>query len=243
MISVDSLLYKIDKRLNKLSSNDHQEIPLEDKILSLNEAQIILVKQKVDGINVVNGMGMDAFKKRYEDLQGIVLNYDHQPLSVTSTNKQLNEFSATLNTLNPDYFLYIDGYLTADKGRCKNKRIWINPDLIKHGSLQFLIESEHYKPSFEYRETFCSISEGKISVYTDGTFTFRKLYMMYIKYPQKIDKAGYTDFDGNSSSNQNCELPAHLEDELLNLTIQDLAMSTENLSAVQSSQLRINTQE
>ena len=45
MILVDSLLYKIDQRLNKLASNDHQEIHLEDKILALNEAQLKLIKQ------------------------------------------------------------------------------------------------------------------------------------------------------------------------------------------------------
>ena len=56
MIPVDSLLYKIDQKLNKLSTNEHQQIPLEDKILSLNEAQIKLIKQKVDGFSV--GIGL-----------------------------------------------------------------------------------------------------------------------------------------------------------------------------------------
>ena len=64
MISVDSLLYKLHQKLNKLSSNNHQQIQLEDKILALNEAQIKLIKQKVDGFSVVSGMGLDAFKKR-----------------------------------------------------------------------------------------------------------------------------------------------------------------------------------
>ena len=72
MIKVDSLLYKIDQRLNKLSSNSHQQIPLEDKILALNEAQIKLIKQKVSGISTVSRAGRDSFKKRYDDLQGII---------------------------------------------------------------------------------------------------------------------------------------------------------------------------
>lgn len=50
MIPVDSLLYKIDQKLNKLSTNEHQEIPVEDKILALNEAQIKLIKQKLMGL-------------------------------------------------------------------------------------------------------------------------------------------------------------------------------------------------
>ena len=63
MIPVDSLLYKIDQKLNKLSTNEHQQIQLEDKILALNEAQIKLIKQKVDGFSVVNRLGIDSFKK------------------------------------------------------------------------------------------------------------------------------------------------------------------------------------
>ena len=243
MIQVDSLLYKIDQRLNKLSSNAHQKIQLEDKILALNEAQIVLIKQKVDGISIPSGLGMDAFKKRYEDLQGLVVNYEHQPLTLTSTNTKLNEWSALVSSLDPTYFLYLDGYILADKERCEDRVMWLNPDLVKHGSIQFLITSEHFKPSFEYQETFCSMSSGYVSVYTDGTFTPSKLYMMYIKYPQKIDKAGYVDFDGNDSVDQNCELPLHLEDELLNLTEEYLAMSTGNVNAVQSAQVKLNNQE
>jgi len=80
MIYVDSLLYKIDQRLNKLSTNEHQQIQLEDKILALNEAQIKLIKQKVDGFATPNRLGMDSFKKRYEDLQNLVIDYENQPL-------------------------------------------------------------------------------------------------------------------------------------------------------------------
>lgn len=243
MISVDRLLYKIEQRLNKLATNSHQQIPLEDKILALNEAQIILVKNKVSGLSIPTGMGMDAFKKRYMDLEGLVINYDHQSLTLNESNNKLNEYSADLSELDPDYFLYLDGYLLADKGECKNRVIWLNPDLTKHGSLQFLLTSELYKPSFEYQETICSISSGTINVYTDGTFTPKQLNLMYMRYPVKIDKEGYVDFDGEASQNVDCELPESLEDELLNLVVEHLGMSTENISAVQSAQARISTQE
>jgi hypothetical protein len=53
MIQIDSLLYKIDQKINKLSTNEHQQIQLEDKILALNEAQIKLIKQKVDGVQLM----------------------------------------------------------------------------------------------------------------------------------------------------------------------------------------------
>ena len=243
MIKVDSLLYKIDQKLNKLSTNEHQQIQLEDKILALNEAQIKLIKQKVDGFSVPSGLGMDAFKKRYEDLQGLVLNYDHQPLTLSVSNEKLNEWSADITTLKPIYLFYLGSYVLADKGRCKDRIIWINSDLIKHGDVQMFINNEHYKPSFEYQETFNSLSSDKITIFTDGSFTPTKIYIMYLRYPKYIDKAGYVNLDDESSATTNCELPSYLEDDLVDLAVQNLAMYTENASAVQSAQFRIQTNE
>lgn len=243
MIPVDSLLYKIDQRLNKLSTNDHQQIQLEDKILALNEAQIKLIKQKVDGFSTVSGLGLDAFKKRYEDLQRLVISYNEHPLTLTLKNSTTNQWFAYLHNLTPRYMFYIDSYILADKGECKDRVIWINRDLAKHGDLQFILNNDHYKPSFEYQETFNFLSSDEINVFTDGTFTPKQVFISYMRYPIYIDKEGYVKFDGTDSINQDCELEEYLEDELLDLTVQNLAMYTENQSAVQSSMMRIQTNE
>jgi hypothetical protein len=236
-------LYKIDQKLNKLSTNEHQQIVLEDKILALNEAQIKLIKQKVDGISTVSGLGLDAFKKRYEDLQSLVESYNHQPLDLKLKNEEVHQWYASLHALAPKYMFYLDSYILADKGRCKDRVIWVNRDLAKHGDLQFILNNDHYKPSFEYQETFNFLSSDEISVFTDGTFTPTKIYIMYMRYPQYINKEGYIMLDGEPSFNQDCELETYLEDELLDLTVQNLAMYTENQSAVQSSIYRIQTNE
>jgi len=243
MIPVDSLLYKIDQKLNKLSTNIHQQINLEDKILALNEAQIKLIKQKVDGFSVISGMGLDAFKKRYEDLQSLVVTYNSQPLALTLKNAELNQWFANLHLLVPKYMFYIDAYVLADKGVCKDRKIWINRDLAKHGDLQFILNNDHYKPSFEYQETFNFLSTDEISIFTDGTFTPSKIYMSYMRYPKYINKTGYVMLDGQPSFDEDCELELYLEDELLDLTVQNLAMYTENAAAVQSAQFRIQTNE
>ncbi len=243
MIAVDSLLYKIDQKLNKLSSNEHQQIQLEDKILALNEAQIKLIKQKVDGWSTVSGLGMDAFKKRYQDLQSLVIAYNDGKLSLSLKNKTLNQWESKLALLSPKYMFYVDSYILADKGECKDRMIWVNQDMTKHGDLQFLITNTHYKPSFEYQETFNIISSDSVSIFTDGTFKPKNIYMAYMRYPVYIDKEGYIKFDGSPSITQDCELETYLEDELLDLTVENLAMYTENNSAVQAAQLRIQTNE
>ena len=243
MIPVDSLLYKIDQKLNKLSTNEHQQINLEDKILALNEAQIKLIKQKVDGTNTVNGLGLDAFKKRYEDLQSLTVAYNDGELPLTLKNAELNQWAANIHDLDPKYMFYVDSYVLADKGRCTDRKIWINRDLAKHGDLQYCLNNTHYKPSFEYQETFNFLSSDEISIFTDGTFIPTKIYISYMRYPVYINKAGYVMLDGLPSVDQDCELETYLEDELLDLTVQALAMYTENMSAVQTAQMRIQTNE
>lgn len=243
MIPVDSLLYKIDQKLNKLSSNEHQNIQKEDKILALNEAQIKLIKQKVSGTTTNTGLGLDAFRKRHEDLQNLIQDYNHQPLTLSETDKNINQWEADLKELTPEYLFYIDSYILADKGRCKNRRIRINQDLAKHADILILLDNTYYKPSFEYQETFNTITSDKISIYTDGTFTPNKIYISYLRYPVYIDSEGYIKLNGQASTNVDCELEAYLEDELVDLTVQNLAMYTENVSAVQSAQFRIQTNE
>ena len=243
MISVDSLLYKIDQRLNKLSTNEHQQIQLEDKILALNEAQIKLIKQKVDGFSVPSRLGMDSFKKRYEDLQNLIIDYTNQPLPLTESNPAINQWDADVTVLEPKYLFYVDSYVLANKGKCKDRILWINEDLSKHGDLSILLNNDHYKPSFEYQETLNAVSSDVMSVYTDGTFTPTTVNIMYLRYPVYINKEGYIQFDGTPSVNADSELNDYLEDELLDLTVQNLAMYTENSAAVRSAQFRIQTNE
>jgi hypothetical protein len=64
-----------------------------------------------------------------------------------------------------------------------------------------------------------------------------------MRYPQHIDKEGYVKFDGTDSVNSDCELAEYLEDELLDITVQNLAMYVENMTAVQTAGLRIQTNE
>lgn len=242
MIKVESLLYKLDMRLNKVAVLEHQVIPLENKILSLNEAQLKLVKVKMDPNNPLN-IGFDANKKRYEDLENLVEDMGDHPLTLGLTDSRLNEWSANLEGLIPRYMFYVDAYILADKGECRNKVLYVNKGLAKHADILTLLANSSWRPSFEYEETFSTISSFNVSIYTDGTFTPSKIYLSYVRYPQVIDYPGYIHFDGTESVKSDCELHDYLEDELLNFATDELAMDTENIPAVQMTQERKKTSE
>lgn len=240
MISAVQLEYKTRMRLNNLASNEHQDIPLEDFILAANEAQIKLIKKKL-GLNNNYSIGYDGFRKRYEDLQTLVV--PHIQLKLKNDKTLNNRWSTEKKVieLTPKYLQYSEIYLTADKRECKDRVLQVN--ICKHSDLNILLNNTNYKPSFEYQETLGTISSDRIEIYTDGYFTPSALYVSYIKYPQKIDLEGYIDFDGKESKTQNSELPDYLEDELLDLIVIELGMDTDNNNAVTYGQIRSQTNE
>lgn len=242
MISVDVLLYKIDFKLNKLTTLTHQEIPLENKILALREGQIALIKSKVNPGNKYN-LGFDSFKKRYEDLEVLVEQAHDHPLDLALVDDKLNKWNADLAKLLPKYMFYVDSYAIADKGKCKDHIIWVNHDLTKHSDVATLTANNNYKPSFEYQETFDTLSNNKLELYTDGTFDYTKVFVSYLRYPKPIDQVGYINFDETPSIKQDCELPDYLEDELVNFTIKELGFDTENETVIKASPDRIGSDE
>lgn len=240
MIDIKELLYDIDLKLNKVGSNEHQNIELENKIIALNDAQINLIKTKYTENNNYK-VGLDGFQKRYNDLEEIV--EKNKYLDLVADNNPLKSYSADLNTLDPKYMLGIPGseYVLADKGNCTDRPLAILQ--VRHGDINKALANTNTSPSFEYQELPGTISGHKYQVYSDGSFIPKKLYLWYIKYPNKVDFEGYWHLDGSASQTVNCELPYYLKEELVDLAVRNLAMITENQSAVQASQIKINTNE
>lgn len=230
MIKTDTLLYQIDFKLNKLGTNRGQFIPVEDKLLALNEAQMRLIKKKVN-LNNLYRLGFDSFKSRYQDLQNLVVDYEQ--VTPTKTLSSLNTYIFDISQLKNKYYLPVDMYVLADKGSCKNHIIYI-PRITKHGDITTLLNNPHYTPSFSYQEALASISGDNVIIYTGGDFEVKNVMFSYIRYPKVIDREGYEHLDGSMSANQDCELPEYLQDELLELAIMELGYNTDNNNAAEA---------
>lgn len=240
MIDVRELLYDIDLKLNKVGSNQHQGVELENKLIVLNDAQINIIKTKFSENNVYK-MGIDAFQKRYNDLEMLIQRDKFLPLREEGT--PLKSWSASLDLLDPCYLLGIPGseYITADKGSCKSNPLVITE--IKHGNINTVLRNSNTAPSFEYQEVPGVISGHRWQIFTDGTFKPTKLYLWYVRYPVKVDYEGYVHFNGAPSTTVNCELPYYLKEEIVDVAVRSLSMITENQNMIQNSQLKIQTNE
>lgn len=236
MIPILDLLLDLDLKLNKLASVDHQAIFNEHKIIALRQAQIKLLKKKINPNNIYQ-LGFDTFTKRYEDLQTLVVPYEK--VLLVNIGDKLNGYSADITTLDKKYFLPVSMYALASKGCCIDRVMDIS-NIIKHADLPTTLGDSNWTPSFKYQETVAVISDNKIYLYSDlqNSFTLDSLYLSYLRYPKEMDIEGYIHLDGSSSTTVDCELVDYLRDELVDLAVQELAMSTENTNAVQYSQLR-----
>lgn len=238
MIPIRQLLYKIDQRLNKLSTNAHQSIEVPDKLLALNESQLVLIKRKV-GANNLYKLGLDAFKKRYQDLQNLITY--HRELPVEKYQSVYHTYKASLKDIGMLFPVAI--LATASRGNCTDRVIDI-PRIIRHGDVSQYLQNANYTPSFEYQESIAEITDDNLIIYTDGTFSIDSVLISYIRYPKTMALQGSYDlYDNIAQVDVDCELADYLEDELLTLTSLELGLSTNNPDAVQASDIRLKINE
>jgi hypothetical protein len=188
-------------------------------------------------------LGLDAFAKRYEDLQKFQVSYEK--LSLTETpGDLLHSYSVPFASMVNDMIIPINAYILATRGNCKNRMLDVI-NFMKHSDIRILLKSPHYQPSFKYQETLGDISANTISVYSDSqnTFTITDLFISYLRYPKKIDVAGYVHLNGTLSTTEDCELESYLQDELLDIAISEYADATANQELSQYSRLRAKENE
>lgn len=229
MIPIERLLYKIDFKLNKVSSGNHQNISLPDKILSLREGTMRLLKKKVNP----NQLGFDSFTLRYEDLQNLVVQYEK--VIPTATSEQYPSVQIDLTTLSNKHFLPVAITCKATRGTCIDRLIEV-PRIVKHSDLPNFLNNTNFQPSFEYQETLAEISGDKLIIY-QGDFQITSVEYSYLRYPAEVDFQGFEWFDGSQSTTVNSDLAPHLEDELLELVIRELAFDTSNIERAQASEI------
>lgn len=231
MIRVDDLLYEFELKLNKISREDNQNIPLENKIIFLNEAQISWIKSKLNQNNIYK-IGYEGFRKRIDDLQVLKVN-NYRLGSKKTDNLRFIGYESNLSAL--DYMFYINSYADCNSKKC-NATIGI--DLIKEGELDTRYFDDFYKPSFIWRTTLATMGADKLYVYTDGNFEVNNVYLTYLRHPLQIDLEGYIKLDGSNSINQNCELPEYAKNDIVDLAVKYAAQSSDNNFQTQMSKER-----
>ena len=208
MISSLDIALKIRQRLNKVDTQDDENLPVYVIVEAYNKGQLNIVN-KLSSKNNIYKTGVESTTFRVDDLQ-ILINSIPKPLSVT---KKYDYYIT--ETLPKDYLRYIRTYCSTSNEICPKRDIKIY--LQEESNLNTLLSNEFINPSFEWAETIATIAENKIKVFTQGKFKIDYVYLTYLRKPRNIDIVGYIKKDGNSSTTIDPELP----DDLVEMSIDE----------------------
>jgi hypothetical protein len=203
------LSIKIKQRLNKLDSQDYDNIECWQVVEAFNKAQVEWTRRQLHGINIVKE-GDEESNRRKDDLQ-ILLNT--QPLSVS--DQQV--FYTGPIPANYLQWKRVDVY--AKKDCCDNRRMTVY--LAEEDNVNLLLRDKAKQPSFEWAETFATLKNNSVNVYTNNDFEIASAQLTYYRQPIKIQIQGCVDpYTGVQST---VEVQCEFKDDIVEVIIDEAA--------------------
>jgi len=202
-----TIVIKLKQRLNKLDSQDYDNIECWQIVESFNKAQVEWCRRQLHGINIVKE-GDEQSTRRKDDLQVLLTNED-----VAITDKQ-DFYSAPVPT---DYLQWKRVNVLACKGCCENRKMTIY--LAEEGNLNQLLRDKSKKPNFEWAETFATLINNKVHIYTNNDFDISSADLTYYRQPRKIQIQGCVDPYTNEQST--IEVLSEFKDDIVELIIDE----------------------
>jgi hypothetical protein len=174
---------KVQQRLNKIASSDYDNIEKWQIVEAFNKGQVQWCRRNLHGLNIKQ-TGDEQSKRRIDDLQTILTE-----IGITLIKQDLYFESQDLPE---NYFEW--KRISADGGTdcCeKPKRMVIYLDA--EANVDELLRDNIKKPSLPWGETFCTLKDNKVRVYTNNEFDISSARLSYYRQPLRIEIAGTVD--------------------------------------------------
>ena len=202
-----TITIKIKERLNKLDSQDYDNITCWQIVESFNKAQVEWVRRQLHGINLTKE-GDEGSTRRKDDLQILLQTFN---LSVSD-----KEYYYT-GILPQEYLQWKRVDVFSKKGCCEKRPMMVY--LAEEGNLRELLRDKGKQPSFEWGETFATLKGGNVNIYTNGDFDIDSAQLIYYRQPIKIPITGCSDpYTGVTST---VEVQCEFKDDIIELIIDE----------------------
>lgn len=202
-----TIAVKMKQRLNKLDSQDYDNIECWQIVESFNKAQVEWTRRQLHGINLVKE-GDEESNRRKDDLQ-VLLEIKDLDLN--------NGDDYSFGKLPEEYLQWkrIDVY--AKKGCCDKRRM--TTYLVEEGNLNQLLRDKLKKPSFEWAETIATLIGNTTHIYTNKEFEVERANLIYYRQPIKIQIQGCVDpYTGLQSA---VNVPCEFKDDIIEVIIDE----------------------
>ena len=178
-----AILIKVKQRLNKLASNDYDNIEDWQIIEAFDKGQVDWCRRNLHGLNVVKE-GDEQSTRRIDDLQILL-----SQIPLNMNNKKTYYESVNLP---PDYLQWKRVSASATSDCCSDPKPMVIY-LAEVANVDELLRDKHKQPSFEWGETFCVMSDNNVKIYTNGLFKPVNVSLFYYRQPRRIQIAGVQD--------------------------------------------------
>ena len=179
-----TIILKVQQRLNKLASSDYDNIERWQIVEAFNKAQVVWCRRNLHGLNVKQ-TGDEQSKRRIDDLQKLLT---EQTISLTKKDG----YYVSVNDLPSNYLEWKRISSKVTSSCCDEPRRMVIY-LAEEANLDELLRDNNKKPSFEWAETFCTLKDNKVRVYTNNEFDVNTALLSYYRQPIRIEIAGITD--------------------------------------------------
>lgn len=177
-----TILLKVKQRLNKLDSQDYDNIQDWQIVEAFNKGQVDWCRRNLHGLNIVKE-GDEQSTRRIDDLQVLL---ETIPLTMTD---RLTFFEGDLPL---DYLQWKRISCKASDKCCPDPRPMVIY-LAEVANVDELLRDKNKKPSFDWAETFVTMQGDKLQIYTNGEFTIVQAKLTYYRQPIHIEIAGVQD--------------------------------------------------
>lgn len=205
-----TILIKIRQRLNKLASNDYDNIIDWQIVEAFNKAQVEWCRRNLHGLNVKQE-GDEQSTRRIDDLQVLL-----STGALTSFKKDKYYESDV-----PTDYLQWKRLSAQAKSECCPKPRDLVIYLAEEANVDLLLRDNVRKPSFDWAETFATLENNRIQVYNNNEFDILNVKLTYYRQPTRIQILGTVDPYTGTTSTANVE--SELKDDLIELIIDETA--------------------
>ena len=203
------LVIKVKQRLNKLDSQDYDNIECWQVVEAFNKAQVEWVRRQLHGINIVKE-GDEQSTRRIDDLQLLL-----GTINIPFIQGDISSYS----DLPTNYLQWKRVDVMAKKGCCDDRRMSVY--LAEEGNLNQLLFDNAKRPSFEWAETFATLKNNKVNVYTNNDFEISSGALTYYRQPVRIEILGCVDPYTSTQTTTNVE--CEFKDDIVELLIDEAA--------------------
>jgi hypothetical protein len=206
-----TLQLKLKERLNKLASNDYDNIECWHIVEAFNKVQVEWTRRQIRGGNMFQD-GDEQSRRRIDDLQRLLVD---APLAIV--NKGI--FYESSSELPDNYLEYKRIDVLANNDCCEDRKMIVY--LAEEDNRAQILRDTHKRPSFEWGETFSTLIANKARIFTNDEFELSKARLTYYRFPVYIQIANCV--DPYTTQVSTVDIECEFKDDIIELLIDEAA--------------------